>query len=80
MVASMSHQHPDDPPQKPTSLYNLPTQVHPEKGEGTVSVGRPNLVHFSKLKRTQTSAPMSMNDSDLEALMAEIGGSLYFWL
>jgi len=73
MVASLSHQHPDNTPQKPTSLYNLPTQIHPEKGEGTVSVGRPNLVHISKLKQAKTSASATMNDSDLESLMAEIG-------
>jgi len=47
--------------------------MHPEKGEGTVSVGRPNLVHISKLRQATTSAPANMNDSDLEALMEEIG-------
>jgi len=71
MVASMSHRHPGNPPQQPTSMYNLPTQMHPIEGEGTISVGWPNIVHFSKLKRTQMSA--IMNAYDLEALMTEIG-------
>jgi len=69
----MSHQHPGNPPQKPTSIYNLPTQIHPDKAEGTINVGRPNEVHFRHLKQTSTSTTMSK--SDLEALIAEIGGS-----
>ena len=47
--------------------------MHPVEGEGTISVGWPNLVHFSKLKQMQMSA--AMNAYDLEALMAEIGKS-----
>jgi len=73
MVASMSHRHPGDPPQKPTSTYNLPTQTHPVNGEGTINVGQPNQVHVEHLKQTSTSTTMSK--SDLEALIAEIGGS-----
>jgi len=68
MVSTMSHQHPDNPPQQPTSRYNLP--MDPVKGEGTVSIGWPIRIHFSKLK--QMSAPTTMNDADLEALMADI--------
>ena len=56
-------------------MYKLPTQMHPVEGEGTINVGWPNLVHFSKLKQTQTSAPAILSASDLEALMAEIGES-----
>jgi len=58
-------------------MYNLPTQMHPVEGEGTISVGQPNLVHFSKLKQTPTSAPAIMNASDLKALMIEIGKYSY---
>jgi len=52
--------------------------MHPVEGEGTINVGWPNLVHFSKLKQTQTSAPAILNASDLEALMAEIGESSHW--
>jgi len=68
MVASMSHQHPDNPPQRPTSTYNLP--MDPIKGEGMINIGWPNRVHFSKLKQTKVQA--NMNDTDLVALMADI--------
>ena len=44
--------------------------MDPVKGEGTVSIGWPIRIHFSKLK--QMSAPTTMNDADLEALMADI--------
>jgi len=73
-VASMSHQHPNNPPQKPTSIYNLPTQIHPAKGEGTVNVGRPNLVHFWNLKQTSATTT-SMTDHNLEVLKKDIGES-----
>jgi len=77
MVASMSHRHPGNPPQRPTSMYNLPTQIHPVEGEGTINIGWPNQIHFSKLKQTQTSAPATMSASDLEALMKDIGKSTH---
>ena len=64
----MSHQHPDNPPQQPTSKYNLP--MDPVKGEGTINIGWPSRIHFTKLKPTSTYA--TMNDTDLEALMADI--------
>jgi len=68
MVASMSHRHPDNPPQRPTSAYNLP--MDPVKGEGTIDVGWPDVIHSSKLKHMVPS--VTMNRSDLDALMAEI--------
>ena len=73
MIASMSHQHPGNPPQRPTSTYNLP--MDPIKGEGTINVGWPSLIHFTRLK--QTSAPLTMSRTDLAVLMGDIRESLY---
>jgi len=70
MVASILHEHPGNPPKRPTSIYNLP--MDPFKGEGTVNVGWPRLIHWSKLR--QASSPVIMERSDFVALMVEIGG------
>ena len=52
--------------------------MHPVRGEGTINVGRPNLVHFSNLKQIPKGTPTIMNASDLEALMTEIGKSTHW--
>lgn len=44
--------------------------MDPIKGEGTINIGWPSRIHFSKLKQMSTHA--TMNDADLEALMADI--------
>jgi len=44
--------------------------MDPVKGEGTIDVGWPDVIHSSKLKHMVPS--VTMNRSDLEALMAEI--------
>ncbi|PPR00286.1 hypothetical protein CVT24_005027 [Panaeolus cyanescens] len=59
-VASMSHRHPDNPPQRAASYYNLP--VDPVKGEGTISIGTPKIIHFSLLKPTNPQTMMSGQD------------------
>jgi len=76
MVASMSHRHPNNPPQQPTSVYNLPMAQF--KGEGTVNVGWPSRIHVSKLK--QTSPHATMKDIDFEALKADIREFSSLWL
>ncbi|KAJ3508514.1 hypothetical protein NLJ89_g5712 [Agrocybe chaxingu] len=67
-VASMSHSHPNNPPQRPTSLFNLPRD--PVKGEGTISVGEPKIIDCRMLK--VPSLPTAMRHADFVALKAEI--------
>jgi len=76
MVASMLHEHPENPPKRPTLMYNLPTAIHPVRGEGTVNVGWPSRIHWSKLRQLPSgpSCPVIMKRSDLEALIADISG------
>jgi len=74
-VATMSHRHPDEPHQRPTSFFNLP--IDPQKGEGTISVGKPRIIHFTMLKPTTTGVPFIMDAFNLAALLREIGGQQY---
>ena len=51
-----------------TSVYNLPSD--PSKGEGSVNIGWPSVIHCTRLVEIQS--PMTMNASDLKALLADI--------
>jgi len=68
LVASMAHKHPGNPPQKPTSYFNLPTD--PVKGEGTINVGIPHRI--SRLHLKTIDPPFIMDPQDLAALKEEI--------
>jgi len=69
MVALVSHIPLGDPPQRPTSMYNLPTRMSVE-GEETINLGLPNLVHYTRLKQMSMPVTIDMNASDVEALMS----------
>lgn len=68
LIASMAHKHPGNPPQKPTSHFNLPTD--PVKGEGTINVGIPHRI--SRLYLKAIDPPFIMKAQDLTSLKEEI--------
>ena len=64
----MSHCHPAGTPTRRASAYGLP--IDPVKGESSVSIGQPKLIHQSDLKLN--NPPMAMAFRDYMALKAEI--------
>ena len=68
LVALMSHNHPGNPPQQPTSRFNLPTDS--VKGEGTINVGKPHKISCLRLKAI--NPPFIMDPQNLAALKEEI--------
>ncbi|PPQ85382.1 hypothetical protein CVT25_006413 [Psilocybe cyanescens] len=74
-VATMSHSHPNNPPTRPASLYGLP--IDPKKGESTVSVGIPKLIHISNLK--PNNPPTAMCPNNFAKLEAEIYIGVVLW-
>ena len=70
-MAAMSHRHPGEPNQCPTSAFNLP--MDPVKGEGTISVSEPKTIHYTRLRPTPTGVSFKMDAVNLAALLSEIG-------
>jgi len=68
-VTTISHKHPESTPQRPTSWYGLPE--HPITGEGTISVGKPKVIHYHQLK--PASPPARMSHEYFALLLADIG-------
>jgi len=75
-VAVMAHRHPGMALRYPTSRYNLP--VDPEKGEGTINIGKPQLIHCTNLK--QAVPHWQMREDDLLRLLADIDVSTHWYV
>ncbi|KAJ3506201.1 hypothetical protein NLJ89_g6998 [Agrocybe chaxingu] len=69
-IATMSHSHPGNPPTRPASEFGLP--IDPKKGESTVCVGPPAIVHVSYLRHQKP--PIRMDPEEFVALRTEILG------
>jgi len=67
-VAPLSHNHPDNPPQQLTSVYNLPDDKI--NGEGTISLGKPKVIELMRLKIA--SPLVIMGHDEFAALLADI--------
>jgi len=64
----MSHRHPVDARQHPTSEYNLPSD--PAKGEGSINIGE---IHHIQRKNLKEASPLwEMSAEDLARLLADI--------